>query len=210
MTKRKVIAFTSDTHYFHEKSIEFDKRPFRDLEHMHRVLINNYNAQIPPDGVCYFLGDVGMGNKQELKKVISQLNGVKILVSGNHDGGANAMYDIGFDVVLNSATLYIAGERVTLSHCPLRGVFREDTTGMRNSDGTENWHGEKRHLQYSVQDEGQFHLSGHIHSSPHNGKKRTDGRQMDVGVVNNEYRPVNISAIESWISRVKNGTWVDK
>jgi calcineurin-like phosphoesterase family protein len=208
--KRKAIFFTSDWHLFHENSLKFDQRPFKDIDHMHRVLINNYNACVPEDGICYFLGDMGFTNNEKFKSVIKQLNGTKVLILGNHDKGYNAMYDVGFDVVLNTATLYIATERVTLTHCPLRGVFREDTTGMRNTVDGEMWHGETRHLQYSVTDEGQFHLHGHIHSGPANNKLRTDGKQMDVGVPANDYRPVSLSQIESWINRVKNGTWSDK
>jgi calcineurin-like phosphoesterase family protein len=200
---RKSIHFTSDWHIGHENSIKFDQRPFTDLDHMHRVLVNNYNAQVPKDGVCYFLGDIGLSSSEKAKQIISQLNGVKIAIKGNHDKGDQALYDIGFDVVMNIAILYIAGERVTLSHCPLRGVFREDVTGMRNTVEGELWHGESRHKPYSVEDEGQFHLHGHIHSGPANKKLHIDGRQMDVGVPANKYRPVHISAIESWIAQTK-------
>ena len=205
MSNRKPTFFTADWHCFHANSIKFDNRPFRDVEHMHKVLVNNYNAIVPPSGVCYFLGDMGMGPSGEMKSFLAQLNGTKILVLGNHDKGTNSMYNIGFDVVLHGAMTYIAGERVTMSHCPLLGVYREDTTGMKRTDGTENWHGESRetHQKLSFTDEGQFHLSGHIHS-PNSGKsQRTLGRQMDVGVVANDYRPVSISKIESWIAQVK-------
>lgn len=172
---------------------------------MHTTLVNNYNAQVPVDGVCYFLGDIGMTDKEKLKSIITRLNGTKIMIMGNHDKGSNAMYDVGFDVVLNNACIYIANERVTMSHCPLRGVFREDVTGMRNALETDNWHGESRHDEFSVTDEGQFHLHGHIHSGKSNNKKHFDGRQFDVGVPANNYRPVSIYAIESWIARTKLG-----
>lgn len=213
MNNRKSIHFTSDWHIGHANSIIFDSRPFRDLDHMHSVLINNYNAQVPENGVCYFLGDIGMTSSETLKKVITQLNGTKICILGNHDKAHNAMYQIGFDVVLNSATLYIAGERVTLSHCPLRGVFRESVVGMKSSysnrdykegvPAQENWHGEHKNGKFSVSDEGQFHLHGHIHSSPLNDKISVTDRQFDVGVPANKYRPVHISVIESWITKNK-------
>lgn len=199
--QRKSVHFTSDWHVYHANSIVFDKRPFNDIHHMHRVLINNYNAQVPEDGVCYFGGDMGFGSKENLRQIIEQLNGTKVLILGNHDKQHNQMYDVGFDVVLNSITLFIANKKVTMSHCPLRGVFREDVTGMRNSHPDENWHGEKRHHEYTIADEGQYHLHGHIHSGPANNKPRIDGRQLDVGVCANKYRPVSISEIESFIAR---------
>lgn len=213
---RKSIHFTSDWHVGHANSIKFDDRPFKDLDHMHRVLVNNYNSQVPEDGICYFLGDIGLASSETLKKIIAELNGTKILILGNHDKGHNAMYDIGFDVVLNGGILYIAGERVTMTHCPLRGIFRENTEHMRSAysdkdraEGIkdENWHGEHKQTAYSVEDEGQFHLQGHTHAGPRNGTPVKTRNQWDVGVVGNKYRPVSISEVESWISSVKNGTF---
>lgn len=200
MSNFKSIHFTSDLHLGHANSIVFDQRPFKDLDHMHRVIINNWNAQVPENGLVYVLGDVGLQSATLTTEILAKLNGTKVLVRGNHDKGIQSGYNIGFDVVLNGAILYIAGHRVTLTHCPLRGVFREDVTGMRNSKPDEMWHGESRHEQYSVPNEGQFHLHGHIHSGPANNKLKIDGRQFDVGLPANNYRPVHISQIESWIS----------
>lgn len=203
--QRKGIYFWSDLHIGHANVLIFDKRPFKDLDDMHEVLVNNYNSTVPKDGVCYFLGDVGLGKSDLVKNVISQMHGTKVLILGNHDKGVEAMYKIGFDVVLYGATMQIAGERVTLSHCPLLGIYREECDGMKGSQPNENWHGESRLKQriFTTKDEGQIHLHGHIHS-PNGGKsKKILGRQFDVGVVANNYRPVNISVIESWIAKTK-------
>lgn len=199
MNNRKPIFFTSDLHLFHENSIKFDNRPFTDIEHMHRHLIRQYNAVVPVNGVCYFVGDIGLGG--DIKSIISQLNGTKVLILGNHDKAMNAMYNAGFDVVMYGATLYIAGQKVTMTHCPLLGVKREDTSEYTGKNHNSNWHGEHKQLQFTCKNEGQFHLHGHIHS-PNNGKSvRELSRQYDVGVVANKYRPVSISQIESWITR---------
>lgn len=196
--------FTSDWHIGHEKVIQLDGRPFRDLDHMHKVLLNNYNSSVSSDDVCYFLGDMGMGKSQALKDLIPKLNGTKILVLGNHDAGKNVMKNMGFDLVLNGAVLWVANSRVTLSHCPLMGVWREDIEGMKGAIAGEMWHGESRHCQkYSMLDEGQFHLHGHIHSPNHGKSTKILGRQFDVGVAANKYRPVSISDIESWITIYK-------
>lgn len=200
---RKPTFFTSDLHLNHANSIKFDKRPFKDLEHMHKKLINNWNAIVPENGITYILGDYGMGSVDKTREILDQLNGTKILVLGNHDGGVNRCYNLGFDCVVHGITLYIAGERVTMTHCPLRGVFREDTTGMRNYVEGENWHGESRHTRFSVEDTGQFHLHGHIHSSKHNGKPKIQGRQIDIGMPSSDYRPMRLGAIESLINRIK-------
>jgi calcineurin-like phosphoesterase family protein len=203
MNGLKKIFFTSDLHHGHRKSLEFDKRPFTDLFHMHRVLMNNFNNTVPKDGLTYFLGDVGFSKGDELRDFVTKLNGTKVLVLGNHDKGANAMYNVGFDVVLYGAKLVIASQIVTLSHCPLKGLYREDTAGMKGGAVGENWHGESREkfACYTQENFGQFHLHGHVHS-PNGGKsQKILDKQFDVGVVANNYTPVNISVIESWIAK---------
>lgn len=201
---RKPIFFTSDLHIGHLNSIKFDNRPFQDLNQMHNALIKGFNSQVPKNGICYMLGDIGTHSSELTKWFLSQLNGTKVLIIGNHDKGSDANYAMGFDVVLNNATIYIQGERVTMSHCPLRGVFREDVSDMRGAKDGDMWHGEHKNQAFSVENEGQFHLHGHIHSP--NGGKSTKilNRQFDVGVPSNAYRPVPISVIEAWIDTTKN------
>jgi calcineurin-like phosphoesterase family protein len=199
----KNIFFTSDLHCGHANSIIFDKRPFKDLNHMHEVLINNYNASVSPDAVCYFLGDVGLGKSDEVKKVVSRMNGTKVLILGNHDRNMISMYSQGFDVVLNTATIYIGDKRVSMSHCPLPGVFREDVTGMKGAQQGENWHGEHKNQRFTSQDlTADFHLHGHCHASWHNGKPIRTDRQMDVGVPGNDFRPVSLKQVQQWINSI--------
>jgi calcineurin-like phosphoesterase family protein len=203
MGRPKPTFFTSDWHLGHKSALEFDNRPFKNIEEMNQKLVNAYNATVPENGVCYFLGDMGLCSVDSMKKYIDQLNGTKILILGNHDKGPTSMYNIGFDAVMYEASLVIAREMVTMTHCPLRGVFRENTEGMRGTQEGENWHGEFRHQKFSIPNRGQFHLHGHIHS-PNRGKSsKILGKQFDVGVTANKYRPVSISVIESWITKYK-------
>ncbi len=200
----KPIFFSSDWHVGHEKAIEYDKRPFKDLNHMHEVLVKRYNAVVPENGLCYFIGD--MGNKTEvLRKIMARLNGTKVLIWGNHDKGITTMYNCGFDVVVYSVTLYMHKHRFTLSHCPLRDVIREDTSKMRGADpdNLEPWHGAFRpkHQMCTITDEGQFHGHGHIHSRKDKivSQKILD-KQFDMGVTANNYTPVSWSQWESFIA----------
>lgn len=210
MSERKPTFFWADLHLGHFNSIKFDNRPFRDLDHMHATLIANYNSTVPADGICYFLGDVNTHNAELTKSIIGAMHGTKVLILGNHDKGVQSCYNVGFDVVLNQAMIIIANEHVTMTHCPLRGVFREDTSQMHGNAPGELWHGEKRHPDFSIEDRGQFHLHGHIHS-PNGGKStKTAGRQYDVGCPANKYRPVHIAEIERWINRVKQQELKDK
>jgi calcineurin-like phosphoesterase family protein len=204
MDSGKPIFWTSDWHIGHEKAIEYDKRPFKNINHMHESLITRYNSTVPENGVCFFVGD--MGNKpEEMKKVIQRLRGTKCLFLGNHDKGMTTMYNCGFDVVLWGGVIYIGDIKVTISHCPLLDVWREDTSKMKNPG--ENWHGESRekHRQSATKDEGQFHLHGHIHSSPIKTQStKILNKQYDVGVCANNYTPVSHNAIISWVMKTAN------
>ena len=199
--KRKPIFFTSDWHVGYANVLEFDKRPFKDLHHMHRVLINNYNSSVPIDGVCYFAGDMGLCKTETLSKIIKQLNGTKVLILGNHDRNTHSMYSQGFDVVLNAAIFYLGKYRISMSHCPLPGLFREKVEGMKGAKEGENWHGEHKNQLFMSQDTTvDFHIHGHIHSGPHCDKPKSTNNQFDCGVAANNYRPVSMSEIESWIA----------
>lgn len=198
------IYFTSDWHIGHYNVLKFDNRPFKDLDDMHETLVSNFNKYVPKHGITYFLGDMGLCSGGLLKTIIDQLNGTKILVRGNHDGNVYSMYNAGFNIVIDKAQTTIGSNILTMTHCPLKGVFREDISGMKGTveGSTENWHKELKHKnRFSIEDFGQFHLHGHIHArGKENGKKIIDGRQMDVGVPGNDYKPVPISTIESWIN----------
>lgn len=198
---RKGVFFTSDWHIGHENCIKFDNRPFRDLDHMHESLISNFNKQVTTDGLTYFLGDIVTHSTSLAQSVISRLNGTKILIVGNHDKNYESCFNTGFHAVMNSATIFIQKQRVTMSHCPLIGVFREDTSDMKGGTEGENWHGESKNRRFSVEDTGQFHLHGHIHSPNGGNSQRILNRQFDVGLPGNNYRPVHISQVESWIMK---------
>jgi calcineurin-like phosphoesterase family protein len=202
------IFFTSDWHLGHDNVIRFDKRPFQDIHHMYEVLVNNYNSTVSEDGICYFLGDIGFGAKEPMIKILSRLNSSqKIFIKGNHDKSNGFLYDLGFDLVQNAAMLNLGKHLITLSHCPLRGVFREsrikpDGSEMKGMAEDEMWHGENRHKAFSLPDFGQFHLHGHTHKQ---GAEVKVGRQWDIGAPGNNYRPVSMSAVESWIAQMTKG-----
>src|ERR1017187_7099519 len=177
---RKQIFFTSDWHIMHGNCIKFDNRPFTCLDDMHMNLIINYNKQVPVDGICYFLGDMVLGNIELTKQVIDQLRGTKILIRGNHDKNTESCYNAGFDVVMNSSSMIIANELVTMTHCPLIGLYRENTTKMYGYAPGENWHGENRMPDFSIKNEGQFHIHGHIHSPNKGQSEKIAFRQMDI------------------------------
>jgi len=202
---RRHIVFTSDWHVGHKNILKFCLRPYENLDEMHHALIKNYNANTHDSTVGYFLGDMGICSQAVLKEVVDQLRGTKVLILGNHDRQTQSMYNAGFDVVMYGAKIMIQGELVTLTHCPLRGLPREDCSNMKNHNPGDNWHGESRpkHQPYMIDRHDGFHLHGHIHSPNKGRSTKIADKQYDVGVDANNYRPVQMSTIESFITKVK-------
>lgn len=77
--------FTADTHFGHANILRYCERtrPFKDLSHMHEVLISNWNAIVRPADTVYHLGDFGLGPAVTLAR--KRLNGTIRLITGNHD-----------------------------------------------------------------------------------------------------------------------------
>lgn len=197
----KRIWFTSDWHIGHKNILQFCPNRMvdgvTDLESMAEKLIENYNSVVKDCDIGYFLGDFSFhGSADQVKEVVSRLNGTKICIKGNHDRGNNALYNAGFDVVLNHASIKLKGNILTMSHFPLKGVYREVADG-------ECWHGEKKYSLLTLEDRGErhFHVHGHLHA-PNRGKSEVKlGRQWDVGVDGNGMMPVPMRHVLSWIDR---------
>ena len=80
------VFFTSDTHFCHERVIDFVKRPFKDIEEMNDALVKNWNQRVKPEDSVFHLGDFVWGDKR-FDEFMERLNGHIILVTGNHDRG---------------------------------------------------------------------------------------------------------------------------
>jgi len=77
---------TSDTHFFHRNIIGYCNRPFQSMEQMNEVLIERWNAKVPPDSLVLHLGDFFVGGKtDEQLALLGRMNGTIVLIQGNHD-----------------------------------------------------------------------------------------------------------------------------
>ncbi|CAI3955905.1 Uncharacterized conserved protein MJ1445 [Commensalibacter communis] len=128
--------FTSDTHFDHKSIITLCNRPFNNVEEMNQTLILNWNKSVKPEDEIYHLGDVCWS--KDASPLLSQLNGKKHLIIGNHDSkaiqGASE-----WTSVHQYKELKIEGTHVVLFHYPIR-----------------EWAGFYR---------GSIHLYGHVHGS---------------------------------------------
>lgn len=78
------IYVISDLHFGHKGIIKLCNRPFKTVEEMDKVLIDNWNSVVDEDDLVYVLGDFAFKGKKA-EDYLDKLNGRIILVRGNHD-----------------------------------------------------------------------------------------------------------------------------
>lgn len=79
------IYYISDTHFNHNAIISYCDRQFSTAEEMNNYMIEKWNSIVSPEDTIIHIGDVSMGSQFDRVKILSNLNGKKILVAGNHD-----------------------------------------------------------------------------------------------------------------------------
>lgn len=169
------IYFTSDLHIGSKHVIEFCHRPFSSIEEMNKALIENWNNTVDDDSIIFNLGDFIFGSNRMWRYVIPRLKGKHYLILGNHDyknyPGDQIMSM--FEWWGDELRIKIGDRIVLLNHYPLlcyAGTYRKPENAV-------------------------WQLFGHIHSP---AKGRDTNRlqylfpyQYDVGVDNNDYKPVS-------------------
>lgn len=86
--------FIGDTHFGHKGIISFSStkefRPFSTIEEHDEELVRRWNNTVSPKDMVFMLGDFCFGLRN--LGVAASLNGVGILVGGNHDMYATSEY----------------------------------------------------------------------------------------------------------------------
>ncbi len=129
------IFVIGDTHFLHANIIKYQDRP-----HDHNTLmIENWNRVVGKDDMVIHLGDLvaGMKGRYELlKKIVSKLNGNRILIRGNHDHFSNERYidELGFEAVYNHFIL----SDILFTHYPLEIHDHSKAREIANVKNLEN------------------------------------------------------------------------
>lgn len=78
------VFLISDTHFFHQKILEFCRPQFKTVEEMNEAIVENWNKKVTKRDSVWHLGDLCFGPVHNLD-IVKRLNGIKNLVMGNHD-----------------------------------------------------------------------------------------------------------------------------
>lgn len=165
--------YISDLHFGHQAAIDFDGRPFADIEEMDRALIYLWNSKVTKNDQVYILGDFAFHNEKPYSWYLSRLKGQKHLIVGNHDKkllkDSEAMesfvsVDYQLEVTDNQ-------QHIVLSHYPIA-----------------EWSGFFRDV---------YHIYGHIHNRTDRTFQymRQFERALNAGCMINNYMPVSFSEL---------------
>lgn len=180
-----MIWFTEGTHYGHARIIEFEKRPFANVDEMDKELIKRHNEKVKPDDTVYHLGDFTLNRDlTNVAELFAKLNGHIFVVPGNHDkwiarmdGWRGSLMSASRKKVTILPPLYSleidTGEQhpfvVVLCHYPLSRWDRS---------------------HYSA-----LHLYGHV-GHEYVGEYNT----LNVGVDHHDFYPVNMTQVKELIT----------
>lgn len=165
--------FTSDTHFNHKRTLELSRRPFRNVEEMNEVLIENWNHVVGKDDVVFHLGDFG---DYEFSKY---LNGEIILLFGNYE-----RKDISKGVIT---------EEELVSKYNFRKVYTEKIV-QYDVDGEVFYLVHEPVHAEAVKDElNSFYLYGHVHKL-----QMVKKNGLNVGVDCHNFTPISLDDVKMY------------
>lgn len=165
-----MIFFTADHHYFHKNVIRHCNRPFKNVEEMNQIMLENWNRVVSEKDTVYHLGDIFWSKREEdVIPILGQLNGRIVLIKGNHDkGGITKFEDFYSEICIYRTTKVNIGEpvkkKIVMCHYPF-----------------ESW-------------DNKAHDSWHLHGHCHGGLRSIRNR-IDVGVDIFNYTPISLDKL---------------
>lgn len=164
MTDANRVWFTSDTHFAHAKIIQHSNRPWKHVDDMNAVLIDNWNKYVKKGDDVFHLGDFAWKDAAAFRPF---LNGNIHLNRGNHESAA---------------------EKIASKFIWLKDVADIKLRYWVPDDGIEGGIAPRTqfiflshyaHLVWPRSHHGVWHLYGHSHGSL---PEQQDRLSMDVGV----------------------------
>ena len=165
--------YISDLHFGHRNVINFDHRPFLDVEEMDYLLIYLWNTRVSPEDNVYIVGDFAYRNEKPAEWYLRQLKGHKHLIIGNHDTNTveNEKAMSYFESADKMMHVTDGDKQICLCHFPIA-----------------EWNGYHK---------GVWHIYGHIH-----GRKddifefmKTKERALNAGCMINNFSPASLKEL---------------
>jgi len=179
-----MIYFTADLHFGHKNILDFDNRPFTNIDIHDKVLIEKWNNKVSMNDEVYILGDISWHNVTKTIEIVKQLNSKsKHLIVGNHDSKllkSRELQSLFVEIVDYKELSLPDGKGIILCHYPMPCF--------------------KNHYH------GWYHLYGHIHNSFESNMMEHIKLEMEelynipcnmynVGVMHWNYEPVSLEEI---------------
>lgn len=165
--------YISDLHFGHRAVLDFEQRPFTDVEEMDRVMIELWNGRVTKNDQVYILGDFAFRNEKSYSWYLKQLKGQKHLLIGNHD--TKLLKDpeaMGYFVSVNNYLEVTDDQKhIILSHYPIA-----------------EWNGFYHEA---------YHIYGHIHNKTEGAyqyMKQMD-RALNAAACINNYIPCSLGEL---------------
>lgn len=169
--------YISDLHFGHKNCIQYDKRPFFDVDEMDKYMIKLWNSRVFKDDNVYIIGDFAYRNERDETWYLRKLNGHKHLIIGNHDSKlinndvAISYFDSVDKMMGISDNLNSEKVQVILNHYPMA-----------------EW--------YNSQN-GSWHIYGHIHSDVGKTAQYMSSMEhaLNAGCMINNYTPSSLNEL---------------
>ena len=180
------VWFTSDTHWRHHNILKYCGRPFKDVSHMDREMIDRWNEKVGVNDIVFHLGDFCFGELSYWENIRRQLNGKIYFIRGNHDKYHDTQ----------------------LRHL-FEGIFDLLEIKVKDNEAERGWqnivlcHYAMR--VWNKSHHGSWHLWGHSHSTLPDDP---NALSIDVGVDCHNYAPISYKEVKKIMS-LKNWTPVD-
>jgi len=114
--------FTSDLHFGHKNIIRLSNRPFKDLDEMNRVLIENILEAMEEGDTLYHIGDLSfcIATQDYFLEQMSEAGLKLVMIKGNHEkipvGKWSCLDQTVFPKIME---IKIGSKPVTLCHFPM-------------------------------------------------------------------------------------------
>lgn len=172
------VFLTSDTHFGHTGVCHFTNkdgskmRPWTDPDEMDEEMVRRWNDTVRPKDKVYHLGDVVINRKS--LKIMSRLNGDKVLIRGNHD----IFPDVEYREHFRELRAYHVMDGMILSHIPIH----EASLG-----------------RFGVNIHGHLHAARVMYRDLFSDEELLDTRYHCVCVEHTDYTPISFEDVKKRI-----------